>query len=121
MNQTDEKPVFEVQKDAMGVVKQFAHQFRAGFICWLEDTENVRLYIEFEKIAKLVASRGRSHYSARTIIEVIRHETVVGGLVGAWKINNNAIPDISRLCSLMNPELEHLFDFRTSDSRISGD
>jgi hypothetical protein len=85
------------------------HRFRPDFKAYLIDNWNV--YAEFERRA-LHVSQHRAHYAARTIIEVIRHESAVGELFGEYKINNNQIPDLARLFALMNQHHSTLFEFR---------
>lgn len=86
------------------------HDFRPDFKPWL--TENYQVYVEFERRALQVAQH-RQHYSARTIAEVIRHETTIGQLGGEFKVNNNQVPDMARLFAMMNPERADLFEFRS--------
>ena len=83
--------------------------FRPDFFDWI--AENYHVYIEFERRALQIANR-RQHYSARTIMEVIRHDTVIGQLSGEWKINDHATPDCARLFMLLHPEHTGLFEFR---------
>jgi hypothetical protein len=73
--------------------------------------DNGHVFAEIERRALQVASR-RSHYSMRTIIEVIRHDTAIGELRGEFKVNNNAAPDCARLFALLHPQHAGLFEFR---------
>lgn len=85
--------------------------FRNDFMSWL--SENWHVWQAFEVHADAVWARGRRHYSARTIYEVLRHESALrehGG--GEWKLNNNAVPDLARLYGLMWPERVDLFEKR---------
>lgn len=83
--------------------------FRPDFYNWLKD--NIHIYEEFEKRALRVA-QFRKHYSARTIIETMRHDTAIRELKGNWKLNNNYTPCQARLFSLMHTEHKELFEFR---------
>lgn len=68
-----------------------------GFAKWCED--NIAIVRAFVAHAERVIARERTHYSARTIIEVIRHESALaesGSEAEAWKINNNRAPDLAR-------------------------
>lgn len=68
----------------------------AEFTDWLLDPANIQLWRRFKAEADRVVSRGRKHYSARTIIEVIRHETMLADADPDYKVNNNAAPDMAR-------------------------
>lgn len=76
------------------VARDGAQTYRAGFFYWLRD--NWHLWKRFVAEADKVRASGRCRYSARTIFEYIRHETVLRE--GAeFKVNNNAAPDCARL------------------------
>lgn len=83
--------------------------FRSDFYQWL--SENRHIFEEFERRALKVA-QFRQHYSARTIIETMRHDTAIRELSGDWKLNNNYTPCQARLFSLMHPQFKDLFEFR---------
>ena len=84
--------------------------FRAEFYLWLQD--NFEIWKAFEAEANRIWQRGRAHYSARTIAEYLRHETALRQAGGEFKLNNNVVPDLARLYSLMWPERRGLFEFR---------
>ena len=90
-------------------------EFTPDFGDWL--AANMPIYREFERHARLIASR-RDRYSARTIAEVIRHNSVLSEQGSQWKINNNRIPDMARLFSALHPEHEGFFQLRDSDTRL---
>lgn len=94
---------------ALDVIKLWSHEFRPEFDSYV--MENWPVYVAFEQRALRVAEY-RNHYSARTIAEVIRHDTAIGEIGGDYKINNNFIPDLARLFALMNPKRAGLFAFR---------
>lgn len=91
------------------VAKENREAFRPDFLAWL--IANVHVFAEFERRA-IEVSRFRQHYSARTIVEVMRHETAIGQLSGEFKINDHAAPDMARLFVLLHPGLSNLFEFR---------
>jgi hypothetical protein len=84
--------------------------FRNGFMAWL--AVNVHVWIAFEREANRVWNRGRRHYSARTIGEVLRHESALAESGNEWKLNNVVFPDLARLYALIHPERAGLFEFR---------
>jgi hypothetical protein len=57
------------------------------------DREHPEVYREFVKHASRLRSQGFRHYSARTIVEVLRfHSDLDGRDVDRFKINNNHTP-----------------------------
>lgn len=96
--------------DPASVAMRHAELFRKDFISWLRDNRHV--YREFERRAIQVAGF-RDHYGARTIIEVMRHETAIRQLGDEYKLNDHYTPDLARLFSLCNPSHAGLFEFRS--------
>lgn len=84
--------------------------FRDGFLPWL--AENAHVWIAFEREANRVWNRGRRHYSARTLLEYLRHESALAEAGGEWKLNNNVAPDLARLYGLAHPERAGFFETR---------
>lgn len=85
--------------------------FRPGFDEWV--TFNPHIMCAFVHQADAVRARGRKHYSARTIVEVLRHESVLRETpIGEWKINDHAAPDLARLYMLIRPEAHGFFELR---------
>ena len=80
------------------------------FDLWLEDNQHI--WEAFEKQALLVSQRGFKHYSARTIVEFLRHHTAISEEGSLWKINDHAIPHLSRLFMKVHPEYKGLFETR---------
>ena len=87
-----------------------AAQFTREFLDYLPG--NLHVYAAFEREALRVADRGRRHYSARTIIEVLRHESLLAEAGGGWKLNDRFTPYLARLFALMNQAHGQLFEFR---------
>ena len=53
------------------------------------------------------------HYSARTIVHVLRHHSAVAEVDGeGWKINDHHSPYFARLFDLVHPEHVGLWEFR---------
>jgi len=92
------------------VVTEQDWRYRPDFAGWL--SRNWPIWERFEREANAVYNRGRKHYSARTIMEVIRHETALAETEGPWKINNIYIPDCARLYLTLYPERDGLFELR---------
>ena len=90
--------------------------FRHDFAGWLED--NWTVWDAFNQQANRVWYSGREHYSARTIIEWLRHETSVSERTGAWKLNNVFVPDLARLYVCMYPHREGFFEQRSGHSAV---
>lgn len=84
-------------------------KYRPDFYEWLR--ENSHIMHAFEIEAERIWARGRKHYSARTIVEYLRHETLLAEAGGEWKINDHFTPDCARLFVALNPD-KPLFEFR---------
>lgn len=85
-------------------------QFTQEFLDYLP--ENLHVWTAFEREALAIARRGFKHYSARTIIHVLRHHSALEETGGEWKLNNNISPYLARLFALVHPGHAHLFEFR---------
>lgn len=96
------------------VAQQHAALFTADFLSYLPS--NVHVYEAFEAEAKKIANRGFKRYSARTIVEVLRHHSAVAEVEGAWKLNDWRTPYLARLFAILNPESANLFEFRVVKS-----
>lgn len=97
------------------LVRQNPELYREGFAIWL--VENLHVWRAFEREANKVWARGRRHYSARTIVEHLRHESMVrevriGDEALEYKINDHKTPDLARLYLAAYPE-RGLFETRT--------
>ena len=99
---------------ALSIIQKNPEPFQRGFDEWLE--ENHHIYQDFERRA-LEVSRRRNHYSARTIVEVMRHDSVIAETSGKFKLGNRFIPDLGRLFMLKNPVHTGMFDLRASNRR----
>lgn len=95
-----------------------ARTFNKKFKAWLE--ENPHIWEAFVRNANEIRSRGRKHYSARTIVEYLRHNSSLREASGEWKINNIHIPDMARLYMLLNPDAKDFFSLRESEARGEG-
>lgn len=91
-------------------------RFRSDFPVWLAKNESV--WKRFEQEANFLWINGRRHYSARTIIEFIRHETAVRQVDGDFKINNSYVPDLARLYSVLHPD-RPLFECRVMSGQAA--
>jgi hypothetical protein len=79
------------------------------FDTWI--AENYHIYEAFEREALKVA-RQRDRYSAKTIVEFLRHHTMITERGEEWKINNYATSGLARLFAKNHPTLKNLFEFR---------
>lgn len=94
------------------MARAHAHQFTPDFLAYLP--ENVHVYEAFEREALRIARRGHQHYSARTIVEVLRHHSALREQGSAWKLNDHNTPYLARLFALMHPGYASLFEFRAA-------
>lgn len=94
---------------ALTIVRDCPEYFRVDFDGWL--LENWALYERFEREALSVAVR-RKHYGANTIIEYLRHQTLLADASSEWKMNDRWTSSIARLFAMMNSAHDELFEFR---------
>lgn len=85
-------------------------KYRADFAAWL--LANQHIWLAFCRHADAIWGRGRRHYSARTIVEVLRHESTLAEVGGMWKINGNFCADLARLYVETYPERDGFFEMR---------
>ena len=95
--------------DPMAVALLHREQFTTEFMEYLPDNRHV--YDAFELEANIVLGLGFKHYSARTIVEVLRHHSAIEER-GTWKINDHHTPYLARLFALRNPRHANLFEYR---------
>ena len=89
----------------------FSGSYAAGDVSFLLKQLTVEPIADVEQKERLIQS-GRKHYSSRTIVEYLRHQTLVREATGVFKINDHAIPDLARLWQLHYPKRERFFEFR---------
>ena len=75
---------------------------------------NLHVYEAFRRETLRVIARGFKHYSARTIIEVLRHNSALEQVGGPWKLNDHNTPYLARLFDLEYPEHIGLFVYRAT-------
>jgi hypothetical protein len=100
------------QSDPVWLANMHREEFTAEFLAYLP--ENVHVFDAFCAEVRKVRARGFKHYSARTIIESLRHNSALTEAGGAWKLNDHHTPYLARLCDLMNPHLAGLFEYRVA-------
>lgn len=100
--------------DAM--LRENPSSFRPGFRAWVKDNRHV--WRAFCREADRAWARGRQHYSARTIIEYLRHETSMSESGCIFKIDGNCVPDMARLYRLINPDRAGLFEVRVMPGSV---
>lgn len=97
------RPVFVMHMNA----ELFTDEFKA----YLPD--NLHVFEAFEREALKVIARGWKHYSARTILHVLRHHSALAEHGGeGWKLNNNHSPYFARLFDLLYPQHVGLWEMR---------
>lgn len=95
------------------IAHEHKEQFSDEFLRWIP--ENAHIWIAFEQEALKIIAKGYKHYSARTIIHVLRHHSALSEQGdGGWKINNNISPYLARLFAILNPAYANLFEYRTA-------
>ena len=101
---------------ALILVKSKPEYFRPDFALWL--TENFEIWEAFEREANRVWIIGRHHYGANTIIEYLRHETMLTDKQAEFKMNDRWTSSIARLYALMHDDRAELFEFRQRQDSV---
>lgn len=116
--QAQHPTVDEQKTTAMTFVKTRPELFRADFLEWLD--KNFAVWLAFRKEADRVWRLGRRHYSARTILHWMRHETMIREAPNRedFKINNNWSPDLGRLYVCYYPGRANFFERRNGQSAV---
>jgi hypothetical protein len=73
--------------------------------------QNPQIYAAFKRFTFMLIQKGRKHYGARGIIELIRFNSIVSGNDG-FKINNNYGAHYSRLFMKDFPQYDGFFKCR---------
>jgi len=85
-------------------------RFTTEFMDWLPD--NLHVWDAFVEETMKIRRRGYKHYSARTIVHVLRHHSAISETSSEWKINNNHSPYLARLFDLMFPHYAGMWEYR---------
>lgn len=99
-----------------GIISDSAYDYREDFVLWLG--ENPHIWHSFaKKTLEANSFKHKQRFSARTIIELLRWETMLQEEGAAFKINNTYCADLSRLLMDCKPELKGYFQIRGSTIR----
>lgn len=109
-----EQQSLPLQHPAVWMAEMHRERFTADFMAYLPD--NLHVFDAFSREARAIHRRGFRHYSARTIVEVLRHNSALQEAGGQWKLNDHNTPALARLFDLMNPAQAGLFEFRKTPS-----
>ena len=98
---------------ALGIIVTRPWAFWTKFDDWLLD--NLDIQRAFDAQALAVVAQGRDHYSAYTIVEYLRHDTLLRQVQAhsMLKINNNLTASMARLFGCMHPKHKGLFEYRS--------
>lgn len=90
-----------------------ASAFRCDVYQWLLDPRNVEVWRQFEAEANRVwLNKANKHYSARTIVEYLRHHSAANDSGADFKINDHHAPVLARLWTFLYPERAGFFELR---------
>lgn len=92
------------------VMMDSKEKFTTEFMDWLPD--NLHVWDAFVEETMKIRRRGYKHYSARTIVHVLRHHSAISETSREWKINNNHSPYLARLFDLMFPHYVGMWEYR---------
>lgn len=98
----------------LAFVSQHPGLFPTTGVDWL--VLNWHVVEAFEREALAVIAAGRTHYSSRTLVENLVHESVVRERAGLFKIGNHHAPDLARVFVVMNPEQINFFEYRRENA-----
>jgi hypothetical protein len=93
-------------------VSEYPRFFRKDW-SWFES--NWHIVEAFEAAALHLIRIGREHYSARTIVEVLVHESILKETDGEFKIGNDHAPDLARIFVALHPEHLDFWEYRRPD------
>ena len=96
--------------NAIEAAKAHKGVFMVEFLPWLENNEEV--FLTFCNLADAIWNAGRTHYSARTIVEKMRFDHAIREVGGKFKINDHLSPDLGRLYALLKPSRLDMFRFK---------
>lgn len=95
------------------MARDHSEKFPDDFLEWLP--ENVHIFNDFCEEALKVIRRGYTHYSARTILEFLRHHSMTKEKSDSgYKINNVHTPYLARLFDLVYPHHAGLWEYRVT-------
>lgn len=90
-----------------------ASAFRCDVYQWLLDPRNVEVWRMFEHEANRVwRNKANKHYSARTIVEYLRHHSAANDGGTDFRINDHHAPVLARLWTFLYPERAGFFELR---------
>ena len=93
------------------LISQNRDIFSDEFVEWIQKNEHV--WDDFCTEAFKIHRRGFKHYSARTIIHVLRHHSATAENGSQWKISNNCSPYLARLFDLRYPDYAGMWEMKT--------
>lgn len=104
----------EIYRRRMVFMLADAPKYRRDLVEWL--AENYAVWQAFEREADAIWNAGRRHYSARTIGEVLRHQSALREVPKAhgWKLNDHYWPDLARLYMDLHPDRPGFFETRVN-------
>lgn len=101
---------------AMRYVREHKEEFTPAYVSWLK--VNWHIWLGFEHEANVMWGKGKEHYSARTIIEYLRHMSALADADSDFKINNNLAPDLARTHAAVHPDRPDFFEFRRMPTSV---
>ena len=81
-----------------------------NFVEWIRDNEHI--WIAFRDEALKMTRLGYQHYSSKTIMEYLRHHSVISENSDEFTLNNNHTPYLARVFALAYPKHAGLFAYR---------
>jgi hypothetical protein len=72
---------------------------------------NPEIWKEFERLTLELINRGKKHYGAKAVMEVVRFNQLINGK-GEFKVNNNFAAYYSRIFALKHKQYSSFFERR---------
>lgn len=94
------------------LIQKNREKFSDEFVEWLPKNEHI--WDAFVRETFTIIGVGFKHYSARTIIHVLRHHSAIKENGKGWKISNNSSPYLGRLFALNFPSHADIFQFKST-------
>ena len=104
------------QQTLKSLIRNNPDQFRSGFLDYA--VSNWHLYEGFEERAFEMSDTGRTYYSAKTIIQVLRFHSDLAEVDSKFKVNDKWAADFGRLFMLRHTKHQGFFKTKISEHRV---
>jgi hypothetical protein len=103
-------------QEILATIRNRRELFSDEFVDWIHKNESVWNAFVYEATA--IYRRGFKHYSARTILHVLRHHSAVHERGTQWKLSDHSSPYLARLFDLQYPQMSGMWSFKPCKTAI---